>query len=95
MRGGIHLAAADDLVVGGFEVEVKFAIAGLFLFVALIRAAVGLDRGNATFGRGLGLVQLTGKNDLAIARLENEAELAVTAVTQLKPSCHRNSLLRR
>ncbi|MNG40729.1 hypothetical protein D3C84_1294600 [compost metagenome] len=40
---GVHLAGADDLVVGGFEVEMKFAVAGLFLLIALVATAVALN----------------------------------------------------
>ncbi|MNJ76550.1 hypothetical protein D3C77_738560 [compost metagenome] len=58
----------------------KFAVAGLFLLIALIATTVALNRSNAAFGRGLGLVQLTGKNRFAVACLEDKAVLTVTAV---------------
>ncbi|EHU13128.1 hypothetical protein ECDEC1B_2489 [Escherichia coli DEC1B] len=30
LRGGIHLAGADNLMIGGFQIEIEFAIACRF-----------------------------------------------------------------
>jgi branched-subunit amino acid ABC-type transport system permease component len=75
LHAGVHLAGADDLAIGRFEVERGSRI-GLQTFVAVVLAGVGLHTGHAVVGGGLGGVARALEDDLAVASLEAEAELA-------------------
>src|SRR5690606_4746066 len=85
---GIHLAVADDLAVGGLQVEVGAAVLrGETLEVGLVRG-VPAHRLDAVERRGLLLVALAGKDHLAVAGLQVELEFAVLALADFELAGH-------
>ena len=82
--GGIHLAAADDLLIAGQQVEEKLAVCRFLQLVTLIEHTVlahGLDTVLATaFIR----VALAAKNLLTIIGVEAEIDLVVLTGKNLK-----------
>ena len=68
MRGGVHLAGADNLMIGGFQIEIEFAIACRFFLIAFFLRAVATHRRDALFRRGFWGIQLAGEDSLTIAR---------------------------
>ena len=83
--GAVHLAGADDLAVGGFEVEV-----GLAVLCDLDLESVGVDGvlldGLYTIeAGGLGVVTLAGEDNLAVGglRLNWNSPFFLTEMTNL------------
>ena len=75
--GGIHLAAADNLAVGGFQIEERLAVlCNLYLepFGNLGVLADGLDTVEAGFFLD---ITLACEDDLAVGGLEVELEFSV------------------
>ena len=83
--GGVHLAAADDLLVGCQQVEVEFAVGGFLAFEAAVVSGIFHDAFRAALGAGLAGVTLAGEDDLAVFGLQAEIKLvALFAFENLK-----------
>jgi hypothetical protein len=75
----VHLAAAEDLLVGGLQVEVELAAGRGPLLVARPIRRVLAHRLDAVVRAGLVPVPLALEDDLAVAGLEVEIGLAALA----------------
>ena len=73
--GGVHLAAADDLLVGCQQVEVEFAVGGFLAFKAAIIFSVLHYAFGAILGTGFAGVTLAGEDDLPVFGLQAEIKL--------------------
>ena len=55
-------------MIGGFQIEIEFAIACRFFLIAFFLRAVATHRRDALFRRGFLGIQLAGEDSLTIAR---------------------------
>jgi hypothetical protein len=81
-------------MVCGFEIEIGFAVFGYESVVSTVIATIGLNRGNAVLGRGLGCVEFTGEDGFRIASFENKLELTIRSLLEFKPTSHGESPLK-
>src|SRR4051812_8038782 len=89
--GGVALALADHLAVGGLEDEIGLAVLVGLALVALVDGGVAFHRLDAVQGSPLLGVELAGQDHLAVARLEVEPELTVARRLQLELASHPRS----
>src|SRR5690606_16591842 len=81
---GVLLTLTDHLAVAGLEHEVVLAVAALLHLERTLAQGIAPHRVDAVERRIAGLVLLAGKDDLAAARPQVEAELAIAGLLQLE-----------